>query len=110
MHHFIREIQLKNYLLIILGLIIAIIGFAFAFSGIDPSYFSSYQPWWRQLLSVYQNLLSGIVIGIGGIAIAITGELYRRRLERSDSLVCSSCGKTLQKRDKFCPRCGNEVK
>jgi hypothetical protein len=104
------EIQMKNYLFIILGLIITTIGFAFAFSGACPQYFGYYYNWWHAIPQVYPNLLSGIVIGLGGIAIAITGELYRRRLEQTPPLVCSSCGKTLQKSDKFCPHCGNEVK
>ena len=104
------EMQMKNYLFIILGLIITTIGFAFAFSGINPQYFHYSYNLLQMIHGGYPNLLSGTVMGLGGIAIAITGELYRRRLETRESFVCSSCGKTLQKNDKFCPPCGNEIK
>ena len=74
-----------DYIIIILGLIISTIGFAFAFSGINPYYFENHYEinhldWATRFLLAYSNLLSGLIIGIGGIAIAITGELYRPRL------------------------------
>lgn len=110
MYHHIGIIQMKNYLLIVLGLIIATIGFAFAFSSPDTSYTDNLlRGDWQYLLTAFPNLFTGIIIGLGGVAIAITGELYRIRLDRRESLVCS-CGKTLQKTDKFCPQCGNEIK
>ena len=103
---------MKKYLLIVLGLLIATIGLAFAFAIQNEEalgYFMQYGNW-GLILFAYPYFISGVIVFIGGIAIAITGELYRRRLETREALVCSSCGKTLQKRDKFCPQCGNEIK
>jgi len=73
---------MKHYFIILLGLFIALIGFAYAFSGADPTY-SSYSGyvWWQAVIIAYPRLLSGTAIGLGGIAIALTGELYRRRHE-----------------------------
>ena len=73
---------MKHYSIIILGLFVATFGFAYAFSGADPTYSSYYgYVWWHAIILAYPRLLSGIAIGLGGIAFAITGELYRRRHE-----------------------------
>ena len=73
---------MKHYFIIVLGLFVAIIGFAFAFSGADPTYSSYYgYVWWQAIILAYPRLLSGISVGLGGIAFALTGELYRRRNE-----------------------------
>jgi ABC-type uncharacterized transport system permease subunit len=73
---------MKNYSIILVGLFMATIGFAYAFSGADPTYSSYYgYVWWQAIIVAYPRLLSGIAIGLGGIAIALTGELYRHRHE-----------------------------
>ena len=65
--------------IVILGVIIAIFGFAFAFSLSQPEYLAAYYLSLSQkILLGYPNLLSGFVIGIGGIVISIIGEIYRR--------------------------------
>lgn len=103
---------MKDYLFIILGLMIATIGLAFAFAIQDKEALSHLIQYgnWSLLLFAYPYLITGVIIFIGGLAIAVTGELYRRRLERREFLICPSCGKTLRKSDKFCPQCGNEIK
>lgn len=65
MHHYVEGIQMKNYLIIILGLIIATIGFAFAFSSPD-SYYSEllFRGHWSYLLSAFPNLFTGFILYI----------------------------------------------
>lgn len=69
-------------IVILIGIIVAVEGFAFAFSGVNSEYIpyvSSYG--W---LGVFPNLISGIILGIGGIVIAITGNVYyRKKIDRS---------------------------
>ena len=97
MYHYVGVIQMKNYLYIILGLIIATIGLASAFVIQDQASIRALFLYgqWQFLFLAFPNLITGIVVFFGGIAIAVTGELYRRRLETKESLACPNCGKTL---------------
>jgi hypothetical protein len=66
------------------GIGISIIGFAYAFSKVNQSvlYYLNYYHWYQfaELFSVlyqaYPNLLSGGMVGLGGIVIALIGNFY----------------------------------
>lgn len=111
---------------ILIGVAIAVIGFAFAFSEVKSELLTligteiayggvKFKVGW---FNVYPNLISGIVIGIGGIVIAVIGkQLDKERrvvvqtgkqLEESNLNYCSGCGMKLQPTMKFCPNCGKE--
>ena len=53
-------------IIFVVGMIVAVLGFAFAFIGIREVSFGSF-------FFKFPNLIPGFVIGFGGIAIAIIG-------------------------------------
>ena len=79
-------------------------------SGVNPNYFHYSYTWLQTILLGYPNLLSGIIIGLGGIAITIIGKVYRRRFEIRKPFICSNCMKVLHEGDRFCSQCGTEIK
>lgn len=101
---------------IIFGILIAIIGFVFAFSEERVFDISSIK--W---ITIRPYLISGIIIGIGGIVIAVIGNSYFKKNSKSQSIetvkdtmmypqFCSKCGLRLTQDVAFCPQCGYKIK
>ena len=97
--------------LMLIGTIIAIVGFAFAFSSQNeefigmPYYERKYLTLIQIILGSYPNLISGVVIGIGGIAISSIGFLFARE-SKSFEKICVNCGREITANSKHCPDCG----
>ena len=98
------ETRLK---LILIGIVIAIAGFTFAFSSADTDYvyYCMNTPTLYNLISAFPNLISGLILGIGGMTIAIIGNIYFKKsvlLEKT----CHKCGQRIDDKAKYCPNCG----
>ena len=102
------ETRLK---LMLIGTIIAIFGFAFAFSSqneefIGMTYYErSYLTLIQIILGSYPNLISGVIIGIGGITISSLGFFFARE-SKSFERAYQDCGQKLDKNEKYCHNCG----
>lgn len=98
---------------ILMGIVIAIIGFAYAFSFINEEFVTSWGARYGEynllqyVLMMYPNLISGVVIGIGGLAIAFIGFVFARQ-SKSFERTCQDCGQKL-KNEKYCPNCGKSL-
>ena len=99
------ETKLK---VILMGMVIAIAGFAFAFSFPIETYLGYLHKYeFGYILEAYPNLLSGIVIGIGGIAIAVIGNSYfKEKKPKILKKICVNCGQEINANSKHCPNCG----
>ena len=71
--------------IVFIGIAIAVIGFAFAFSSMSSKFDYEIQKFgWNFVFSsvpfaLYPNLITGAIIGIGGIVVAIIGAIYFRK-------------------------------
>lgn len=69
---------------VIIGIIIATIGFAFAFTTSSNTEYTRNLFWgdWNYFLLAFPNLFSGLIIGVGGLAISGAAFFYIQLQEK----------------------------
>lgn len=96
-----------------MGSVVAILGFAFAFTSGDKQYvgrFNYYMEHYginilEMLLRTYPYFVTGIIIGVGGIVIVVIGNHFFKETKPLEK-ICVNCGQTINASSKHCPECG----